>query len=136
MDPNNLTRREVIDSQLTATSVHMIQISVGSKDFPHIQHFYTAKEALEGLFGVFVGNPSMKRTSYDALSNQAVGFFMLEGEDHGGMYRRLKGIATSFRNHGALHIDDNWIKMKYVSSLMPVAPISLKSPDEVTTTIQ
>jgi 2,4-dienoyl-CoA reductase-like NADH-dependent reductase (Old Yellow Enzyme family) len=53
---------------------------------------------------------------------------MLEGEDHGEMYQRLKGIATTFRNHGALHIDDNWIKMKYVSSLMPVEPISLKSP--------
>jgi hypothetical protein len=119
MDPNNLTRREVIDSQLTATSLHMIQIFMGSKDFLHIQHFYTAKEALEGLSDVFVGNPSMKRTRYDALSNQAVGFFMLEGEDHGEMYRRLKGIATTFRNHGALHIDDNWIKMKYVSSPMP-----------------
>jgi hypothetical protein len=69
VDPNNLTRREVIDSQFTATSLHMIQISMGSKDFPHIQHFYTAKEALEGLSDMFVGNPSMKRTRYDALSN-------------------------------------------------------------------
>jgi hypothetical protein len=45
MDPNNLTRREVVDSQLNATALHMIQIVVGSKDLPHVQHFSTAKEA-------------------------------------------------------------------------------------------
>jgi hypothetical protein len=61
----------------------------------------------------------MKRTRYEALSNQAEGFFMLDGEDHEDMYWRLHGISTTFRNHGALHIDDNWIKMKYVSSPMP-----------------
>jgi hypothetical protein len=45
MDPNNMTRREVVDSQLNATTLHMIQIVVGSKDLSHIQHFSTTKEA-------------------------------------------------------------------------------------------
>jgi hypothetical protein len=45
VDPNNLTRREVVDSQLNATALHMIQIAIGSKDLPHIQHFSTTKEA-------------------------------------------------------------------------------------------
>jgi hypothetical protein len=86
VDPSNLTRREVVNSQLNATTLHMIQIAVGSKDFPHIQHFSTTKEAWEGLFDVFVENDSMKRTRYEALSNQAEGFFMLDGEDHEDMY--------------------------------------------------
>jgi hypothetical protein len=39
---------------------------------------------------------------------------MKDGEDHLEMYRRLKAIATTFKNLGAHHIDDEWIKMKYV----------------------
>jgi hypothetical protein len=38
MDPNNLIRIELADSQRNATALHMIQIAVGSKDLPHIQH--------------------------------------------------------------------------------------------------
>jgi hypothetical protein len=127
MDPNNLTRREVIDSQLNATALHMIQIVVGSKDLPHIQHFSTAKEAWEGLSDVFVGNESMKRTRYEAFNNQAGGVFMKDGEDYQEMYQRLKAIATTFKNLGARHIDDEWIKMKYVSSYMPFEPEELNS---------
>jgi hypothetical protein len=51
----------------------MIQIAVGSKDFPHIQHFSTTKEDWEGLSDVFVGNASMKRNRYEALRNQSQG---------------------------------------------------------------
>jgi hypothetical protein len=54
VDPNNLTGREVVDSQLNATALHMIQIAFGSKDLPHIQHFSTTKEAWQGLSDVFV----------------------------------------------------------------------------------
>src|SRR3954471_21108267 len=43
------------------------------------------------------------------------------------MYRRIKSIATTFRNHGASHVDDAWIKRKYVSALMPFEPTDLKS---------
>jgi hypothetical protein len=127
VDPNNLTRREVVDSQLNATALHMIQIAVGSKNLPHIQHFFTAKEAWEGLSDVFVGNESMKRTRYVAFSNQAEGFFMKDGEDHQEMYRRLKAIATTFKNLGAHHIDDEWINMKYILALTPYEPADLKN---------
>jgi hypothetical protein len=127
MDPNNLTRREVVDSQLNATALHMIQISIGSKDLTHIQHFSATKEAWQGLSNIFVGNESMKRTRYVAFSNQAEGFFMKDGEDHQEMYRRLKAIATTFKNLGAHHIDDEWIKMKYILCLTPYEPVDLKS---------
>ena len=32
-DPTNLTRREVVNSQLNATALHMIQLGLGPKDF-------------------------------------------------------------------------------------------------------
>src|SRR3954471_17724332 len=43
------------------------------------------------------------------------------------MYRRIKTTATAFRNVGASHVDDAWIKRKYVSALMPFEPTDLKS---------
>jgi hypothetical protein len=43
VDPNNLARREVVDSQLNATTLHMIQIAIGSKDLQHIKYFSTVK---------------------------------------------------------------------------------------------
>src|SRR3954470_17980958 len=89
-NPNNLTRREVVDSQLNATALHMIQLGVGDKDMPHIQHLSTAKEAWDALTELFIGNESMRRNRYDALSNEAEGFYMLDGEDHEDMYRGLK----------------------------------------------
>ena len=69
----------------------------------------------------------MKRNRFDALSNEAEGFYMLDGENHEDMYRRLKTIATAFSGLGATHIDDAWIKRKYVSALMPFEPVDLKS---------
>jgi hypothetical protein len=122
-----MTRREVVDSQLDATAKHMIQLGVGPKDMPHIQHLNTAKECWDTLTDIFVGNESMRRNRYEALNNQAEGFYMLDGEDHEDMYRRLKAIATTFRDHGAAHVDDAWIKRKYVSALMPFEPTDLKS---------
>jgi hypothetical protein len=52
---------------------------------------------------------------------------MKDGEDHQEMYRRLKAIATTFKNLGAHHIDDEWIKMKYVLAYMPFEPTEFKS---------
>ncbi len=77
-NPNNLTRREVVDSQLNAIALHMIQLGVGDKDMPHIQHLSTTKEAWDALTELFIGNESMRRNRYDALSNEAEGFYMLE----------------------------------------------------------
>src|SRR3954465_9118629 len=66
-NPNNLTIREIVDSQLNATALHMIQLGVGDKDMPHIQHLSTAKEAWDALTELFIGNESMRRNRYDAL---------------------------------------------------------------------
>jgi hypothetical protein len=52
---------------------------------------------------------------------------MKDGEDHQEMNRRLKAIATTFKNLGAHHIDDEWIKMKYILAYMPFVAADLKS---------
>ena len=61
----------MVDSKLNATALHMIQLGVGPKDFPHIEHLNTAKESWDALVELFVGNESMRRNRYDALSNEA-----------------------------------------------------------------
>ena len=61
------------------------------------------------------------------LSNEAEEFYMHDGENHEDMYRRLKIIANNFFSVGANHVDDAWIKRKYVCALMPFEPTDLKS---------
>ena len=100
-DPNNMTRREVVDCQLNDLALNMIQTAVGEKHMSHIELATTAKEAWDTLTNEFIGNESMKRNRFESLSNQAEGFFMLEGEEHEDMYRRLKTLATQFRSLGA-----------------------------------
>src|SRR4051812_2271781 len=107
-DPNNLTRREFVDSQLNATGLHMIHLGVGPKDMPHIEHRVTSKEAWDALTELFIGNESMRRNIFDALSNQAEFFYMMDNEDHEDMYRRINSISTTFRNHDASHVYDAW----------------------------
>ncbi|KAK1627958.1 hypothetical protein QYE76_002273 [Lolium multiflorum] len=126
-NPDKLTRREEVDNQLNSIALHMIQTSVGTKDLALVRNFTTAKEAWEGLDTSFMGSESMKRNKYSALRNQAEGFMRLPDEDHQEMYRRLITIADAFRNVGAQHIDDFWIKDKYIDCMMPFEPIDVKS---------
>ena len=126
-NPDKLTRRETVDNQLNDIALHMIQTSVGTKDLALVRNYATAKEAWEGLASSFMGSESMKRNKYSALRNQAEGFMRLPDEDHQVMYRRLITIADAFRNVGAQHIDDFWIKDKYIDCMMPFEPIDVKT---------
>ena len=105
----------------------MIQTAIGFKDLPYIIHLNTAKEAWESLVEIYLGNESMKRNKQSALCNQAEGFMKLPNEDHQEMYKWLLSIATAFRNVGADHINDRWIKEKYVEALMPYEAQDLKT---------
>ena len=69
----------------------------------------------------------MKRNRFDALSNEAEGFYMLDNETHEEMFGRLNILAKAFHNVGATYVDDAWIKRKYVNALMPFEPVELKA---------
>ena len=129
-DPDNLTRREVVDAQLDSTALLILQQAVGPKELPHIQKYDTAKETWDALETRFVGNDSMKRNRYDELSNEAEGFYMHDDESHEDMFRRLTIIATDFKKVGAEYVDDAWIKRKYVNALMPFEATNLKTSKE------
>ncbi|KAK1632346.1 hypothetical protein QYE76_006661 [Lolium multiflorum] len=126
-NPDKLTRREAVDSQLNNTALHMIQTSVGTKDLPRVRNYTTAKEAWEGLAASCIGSESTRRNKYNALRNQAEGFMRLPDEDHQVMYGRLLIVADSFRLIGATHINDSWIKEKYIECMMPFVPIDVKT---------
>src|SRR3954471_11512080 len=42
------------------------------------------------------------------------------------MYRRLKALSKRFKMLGADHVDDTWVRRKYVAALMHFKPIDLK----------
>ena len=48
----------------------------------------------------------MRRNRFDALSNEAEGFYMLDNETHEEMYFRLNLLAKTFSNVGATYADD------------------------------
>ncbi|KAK1650755.1 hypothetical protein QYE76_068560 [Lolium multiflorum] len=126
-NPNKLTRREAVDSQLNDTALHMIQTSVGTKELSRVRNFTTAKEAWNGLAASCIVSDSMRRNKYNSLRNQAEGFMRLPDEDHEVMYGRLLTVADAFRNVGATHINDSWIKDKYIDCMMPFEPIDVKT---------
>ncbi|KAK1680408.1 hypothetical protein QYE76_041256 [Lolium multiflorum] len=51
----------------------------------------------------------------------------LPDEDHEDMYARLITVADAFRIVGATHINDSWIKDKYIDCMMPFEPIDVKT---------
>ncbi|KAK1687091.1 hypothetical protein QYE76_047939 [Lolium multiflorum] len=126
-NPDKLTRREAIDSQLNNTALHMIQTSVGTQELSRVRNYTTTKEAWDGLAASCIGSDSMRRNKYNSLRNQAEGFMRLPDEDHEDMYGRLLTVADAFRNVGATHINDSWIKEKYIDCMMPFEPIDVKT---------
>ncbi|KAK1661717.1 hypothetical protein QYE76_049876, partial [Lolium multiflorum] len=126
-NPDKLTRREAIDSQLNNTALHMIQTSVGTPELHRVRNYTTAKEAWDGLTASCIGSESTRRNKYNALKNKAEGFMRLPDEDHEVMYGRLLTVADAFRLIGATHINDTWIKKKYIECMMPFVPIDVKT---------
>ncbi|KAK1682994.1 hypothetical protein QYE76_043842 [Lolium multiflorum] len=51
----------------------------------------------------------------------------LPDEDHEDMYARLVTVADAFRIVGATHINDSWIKDKYIDCMMSFEPIDVKT---------
>ena len=70
VDPNNMTRREVVDGQLNDLALNIIHTAVGEKHMSLIEMATTAKEAWDILTQEFVGNESMQRNRYLQILNQ------------------------------------------------------------------
>jgi hypothetical protein len=81
-NPNNLSHREVVDCQLNAIDLYMIQQAVGEDDRPYIEKATTAKAAWDILSEVFLGSSSMRKNKFEEVSNQTEGFYMEDGENH------------------------------------------------------
>ena len=120
VDPTNLTRREVVDAQLNSTALNMLELAAGEKEMHQIEQCTTTKEAWKVLEEAFLGNEIMKRNIFDALRNEAEGFYMLDNETHEEMYGKLKILAKAFYNVGATYVNAAWIKRKCVNALMPI----------------
>ncbi|KAK1687147.1 hypothetical protein QYE76_047995 [Lolium multiflorum] len=125
-NPNGLSCREVVDFQLNATALYMIQQAVSDDDRPYIEKATTAKDAWDIPDEVFLGSSSMRQNKFQEVSNKSKGFYMEDGEHHRDMYRRLKALAISFRDLGATYVDDDWIKRKYINALLPFEPADLR----------
>src|SRR3954454_1503325 len=126
-DSDNYTNREEVEAQLNSVALHMIQQAVGEKDLPFIMKYTVAKDAWDELLKLYIGNESMRHNKYSTLKNQAEGFMKKRDEDHQDMYARLMTVSTAFRNVGANHIDDKWVKEKYVEALWPYEAQDLKT---------
>jgi hypothetical protein len=100
---------------------------VGTKELHRVRNYTTAKEAWDGLTSSCIGSESTRRNKYNALKNKAEGFMRLPDEDHEDMYGRLLTVADAFRLVGATHINDSWIKEKYIECMMPFVPIDVKT---------
>ena len=97
VDPGNLTRREVSKSQLNVVAIHMIEQAVG-KEKHQIEHCITAKEAWKVLEDAYLGNESKRRNRFDALSNEAEGFYMLDNESH----EEITSDSSSWPKHSQM----------------------------------
>ncbi|KAK1665923.1 hypothetical protein QYE76_054082 [Lolium multiflorum] len=116
-DPMNLTRREVVDHQLNAIAIDMINLAITPKDHAHIRSLKTAKEAWDELDKLFLGNGSIQCSRFcEVMAND---FVMVEGESPEEMYRHLIALSMQMRDLGATFVDDLMIKKKFYIALLP-----------------
>src|SRR4051794_32867258 len=68
--PSDLTRNEVVDCQLNATALNIIQNAMSLKELAHIRSSRTAKGAWEKVSSLFTGNASIQESNYEGVSNE------------------------------------------------------------------
>ena len=110
VEPNNLTPREDINSQLNATALHTIQSAATDEYLPHIQMCKTAKDAWQKLDNLFLGNKSIQQSKYETTLDQAEEFVMQDDESPEDLYQRLTTLAVTLTEYGDKQVDDAWIK--------------------------
>src|SRR5664279_1915944 len=118
-DPRNLTPKEVVECQLNATALNIIQKALPLELLAHIRSCNTAKEAWDSLNILFEGNSSIQQSKYDLALDQADMFVMQEDESPEDLYRRLTALAIQLRYFGREEIIDDWVKRKFVKAITP-----------------
>jgi hypothetical protein len=118
-EPNNLTSREEVEEQLNAIALHIIQQAVPDTYMAHILTFSTAKEAWDHLESLFTRNASIKSSKFDKINSEQENFIMIAGQTPEDMHRRLTALSVALTDHRFKDIDDNWIKRKFISVIMP-----------------
>jgi hypothetical protein len=126
-NPDNLTRREVVDDQLNTTALHMIHLAVTPKDLAHIRSCKTTKEAWDHLEDLLQGNESNQSSKFDEVNTGADGFVMNDSETAEDMFRRLTALAVPMRDLGAYYAKEKWVKRKCYNALLPYEETRLNS---------
>lgn len=126
-DETNLTRREVVDCQLDATALNMIQKALSPKEYSYIRRLETAKEAWDHLELLYIGNASIQDAKFSALHAESEAFVMEDGETAEEMYRRLTTLCVAMKDHGADYVDEVWKKRKFVQAILPFEKVKMSS---------
>lgn len=118
-DLENLTSSEVIDQQLDANAMHMLENAMVNEGVEHIRALPNAKAAWDYILAMYDGNTSMQRSRKSALQRQVDHFIMKEGESPDDVHRRLKALVVDMIDVGFKDCDDDWIKGKLLQTLIP-----------------
>jgi len=118
-DVENLTSSEVIDQQLDANAMHMLETAMANEGVEHLRALPNAKAAWDYLLAMYDGNESAKRSRKSALQRQVDHFIMKDGESPEDVHRRLKALVVDMIDVGFKDCDDDWIKGKLLQTLIP-----------------
>ena len=113
-DINNLTSSEIIDEQLNAHAMHMLEKAMVNEGVEHIRSLPNAKEGWDYLLAMYDGNVSMQRSKKTLLQRQVDHFIMKDGEVPEDVYRRLKALVVDMKDVGFKDCDDDWFKGKFL----------------------
>ena len=103
-DVNNLSSSEIIDEQLNAHAMHMLEKAMVNEGVEHIRSLPNAKEAWDYLLAMYDGNMSMKRSKKSLLQRQVDHFIMKDEELPEDVYRTLKALMVDMMKEHFLNL--------------------------------
>jgi hypothetical protein len=116
-DRYNMTPREKVDNQLNHSALFILQSAMPPKELSHLRPFTTSKDAWDHIVSLYKGSSIIQRSNFEVILDEADEFVMNEDEDPHDLYRRLKALAVSLRDHGNKDMDDTWVKHKFLKAI-------------------
>jgi hypothetical protein len=74
-DPKNLTPRELMDKQVNAFAINIINLALSEKD----KALTTTNETWNHLKKLFIGNKSIQESEFEEVNNEADNFAKFDG---------------------------------------------------------